>query len=213
MHQRPAGALARRCACGRGAAPCTSRWRCSPPAAAAAAAMPMAWAFLSTRDSGCPSTSSMARKYSPSTCPKSKTWTMLPWLSPTEMRASWTNISTKEGFSAYSVQHPLDDHGLGDARRGRVARAVHDGHSPHAEALDQLVLPERDGRLVAQDGSTLAARRPSLFRGDGSASRIRPLRGSPGGRGRCAASWLAGRSLGPGGGMGKGCPAPLRAPP
>jgi hypothetical protein len=61
---------------------------------------PMAWAVLSTRDSGCPSTSSMARKYSPLTWPKSKTWTMLPWLSPTEMRASWMNISTKAGSSA-----------------------------------------------------------------------------------------------------------------
>ena len=42
----------------------------------------------------------MARKYSPSISPKSKTWAMFPWLRETAMRASFTNIRTKASLSA-----------------------------------------------------------------------------------------------------------------
>ncbi len=62
--------------------------------------MPALAARRSTLDSGCPCTNSRAMKYWPFTSPKSKTWAMLPWLSPAATRASLTNISTKSGSSA-----------------------------------------------------------------------------------------------------------------
>ncbi|CAM4526835.1 hypothetical protein COEX109129_41505 [Corallococcus exiguus] len=76
------------------------------------ALIPCFMARLSTRWSGWPSTNSMARKYSPSTRPKSKTWAMLPCDSVAEMRASLMNMEMKASSSAYSGRTFLMSTGL-----------------------------------------------------------------------------------------------------
>ncbi|CAM4388995.1 hypothetical protein COSO111634_38445 [Corallococcus soli] len=64
------------------------------------AGSPLSRARRSTFESGWPSTHSMARKYSPSTSPKSKICAMLPCDSPSAMRASLMNMDTNALSSA-----------------------------------------------------------------------------------------------------------------
>jgi len=66
---------------------------------------PRAIARLCAKRSVTPGTYSMAMKYRPSSCPKSKTCTMLGWLSRPAIAASATNICTSSArcWSAVSI--------------------------------------------------------------------------------------------------------------
>ena len=109
---------------------------------------------------------SIEMKYSPSTAPSSKMWTMFGWLRRADSFASSTNILMKVVSSERCGRIRLTTNVALEAGRALDAALEHLGHAPAADALEERVLAELDrlGELGCH-GKTCREARDSGSRG------------------------------------------------